>query len=204
MPAAILSYDARADVGDTWTAWVLCTADDGTTHTPDSVAGTMTLPDGTSSALTATEQTTSGLYKIEFDLTQSGRHSAALTVTDATYGDEVVTFGIEVASVTQAARPDVSQVLTYLGTDNSYSSSDVADALAAETVAQAARCHIPLDYPDDLAQALKRRVARNLAARSVPVATYTSFNGGGTATRVPNLDAEIRRFEGPYLRLPVA
>lgn len=203
MPVMLMPTPRFADVGDTLTVWLLCSADDGTSVSPDSVAGTVTLPDATTGAVTATEQTTSGLYKIEYDIAQSGRHQIALTVTDSTYGDEVKTFSV-MARATTGSIPTVADVVIYLGEDNSYTDYEVADALAAEFASQARRCTIPAAYPDDLAQALKRRVARNLAARSVPVTTFTSFEGGATSTRVPNLDAEIRRFEGPYLALPVA
>ena len=64
-------------------------------------------------------------------------------------------------------------------------------------------CRIPAAYPADLGEALCRRVARNLAARSVPVASFSAFEGGGTVTRVPQRDAEVARLEGPYRRLVV-
>jgi len=98
--------------------------------------------------------------------------------------------------------PDLDAVTAYLG-ETSAADEDIQDALDAETAAQAARCRIPQVYPADLAQALKRRVARNLAARSVPVATFTSFEGGGTSARVPTVDAEIARLEAPYRRRTV-
>lgn len=204
MPAFIASADRDADAGDTWTAWILCVADDGTGTAPDSVAVALTLPDGMADTGTATAQTAVGLYKVTYDLTQAGRHAVVITVTDTTYGDEVLTAGIEVRAATQDALPDLSAVWAYLGDDNSYTSEEVGNALAAETAAQARRCRIPVDYPADLGEALKRRVARNLAARAVPVATFTSFDGGGTSARVPSVDAEVRRLEAPYLRLPVA
>lgn len=204
MPAHTLTADRSADVGDTWAAWILVTADDGTATAPDSVTVALTLPDGTGDTGTATAQDITGLYKITYDLAQAGRHAVVITVTDATYGDEVLTAGVQVRAATQGALPDLSAVWAYLGEDHSYTSEEVGNALAAETAAQARRCRVPVHYPDDLAEALKRRVARNLAARSVPVATFTSFEGGGTSSRVPYVDAEVQRLEAPYLKLPTA
>lgn len=95
----------------------------------------------------------------------------------------------------------LAEVKEYLG-DVSEDDTEITLALAAEAAAQGRRCVIPADVPDDLAEALKRRVARNLAARRVPLATYTAFeNGGGTSTRVPTGDAEIDRLEKPHRRM---
>ena len=98
--------------------------------------------------------------------------------------------------------PTIGEVQEYLG-ETSYGLSDIVGALVAEQAAQAARCKLPTVYPDDLREALLRRVARNLAARSIPVATFTSFEGGGTSSRVPTVDPEILRLEAPYRRLTV-
>lgn len=54
--------------------------------------------------------------------------------------------------------------------------------------------------PSDLAEALKRRVARNLAMRSLPLGVQSDELG---ATRVGSVDPEVRRLEGPYRRLAV-
>lgn len=95
----------------------------------------------------------------------------------------------------------VAQMRGYL-VDTSADDGEIADALDAERFAQASRCRIDT-YTPDLLQALKRRVARNLAARRVPVATFTAFDGGQTSQRVPANDAEVRRLEAPYRRLTV-
>lgn len=98
------------------------------------------------------------------------------------------------------AIPDLTAVKNYLGT-TSWTDAEISGALAAETAAQAKACSIPPVYPDDLAEALKRRVARNLAGRAVPVATYTAFEGGATTTRLPMTDPEVKRLEAPYRKL---
>jgi len=111
------------------------------------------------------------------------------------------------------AIPDLQTVMLYLG-DTSVPEDEVADALAAETAAQQAvvraRYFIedPEDedyraYPDDLAEALKRRVARTLALRNTPLGVIPGDAEGGPATFIPRMDSEIRRFEAPYRRLVV-
>lgn len=101
------------------------------------------------------------------------------------------------------ATVDLAACKEYLGTDISWTDPEISGALLAETAAQAARCKLPTVMTDDLAEALKRRVARNLAARAVPVASFTSFDGGATSTRVPTNDPEIARLEAPYRKLVV-
>jgi acyl-CoA reductase-like NAD-dependent aldehyde dehydrogenase len=86
--------------------------------------------------------------------------------------------------------------------DTSATPEEIVDALAAERAAQAARCRVE-PFTQDLRQALLRRVARNLAARRVPVASMTSFDGGQTSTRVPRVDPEVSRLEAPYRRMTV-
>lgn len=106
------------------------------------------------------------------------------------------------------AVPTVSDVTTYLGTDNgSWDNATITSAYNAEKAAQAMRCRVPLDtdvWPADLAEALKRRVAANLALRKLPLgvsATVTDL--GAAAYRVGGGDAEVRRLEAPYRRLVV-
>lgn len=99
------------------------------------------------------------------------------------------------------AAPTLADVKLYLGVDHTWTDAEVQSALDAESAAQARRCTIPDVWPADLSEALKRRVARNLAARAVPIATYTSFEGGTTAHRVPTSDPEIARLEGPHRKV---
>ncbi|GAB3990107.1 hypothetical protein [Nocardioides marmoraquaticus] len=75
----------------------------------------------------------------------------------------------------------------------------VDDALTAEAAAQAMACRTST-YSHDLLEALKRRVACNLARRNLPLGVQMSEAGGIPVSR---LDSEIRRLEGPYRKLPV-
>lgn len=91
----------------------------------------------------------------------------------------------------------LAEAKSYLG-ETSWSDADIQDALDAETAAQARRCKMPDPVPADLDEALKRRVARNLAARAVPLQEFSSFDSGATVQRVTRTDPEVVRLEGPY------
>lgn len=97
----------------------------------------------------------------------------------------------------------VEDLMLYLGdTASRLSEETLTEALAAEEAAQAARCTIPDPYPDDLGEALKRRVARNLAMRGIPLAVLQGDAEFGS-TVLPGRDPEVRRLEAPYPRLTV-
>jgi hypothetical protein len=61
----------------------------------------------------------------------------------------------------------------------------------------------PAVRPDALDQALKRRVARALAARGVTLGVISTDADLG-ATRLPRWDAEIERYEAPYRVVAIA
>ena len=85
--------------------------------------------------------------------------------------------------------------------------AQLSQVIAAELAGQALSCRVPpvVDpppdpdafYPDALAQAIYRRVARELAGRQVPLGIV-----GDGAEYGPNalatFDAEVERIEGPY------
>lgn len=102
------------------------------------------------------------------------------------------------------ARPDVAALKAYLGPLATGKTDQVLQsALSAETSAQAARCRVPVDpaaFPDDLAEALCRRVARNLAMRNLPLGVQVDEM---TSTRIGSSDPEVRRLEAPYRKLVV-
>jgi hypothetical protein len=100
--------------------------------------------------------------------------------------------------------PDLEAVAAYLGDASSWTEDQVTEALAAETAAQAAACTIPLTtWPADLTEALKRRVARNLAMRALPLGAQASISEVGVGTFRPGSDSEVRRLEAPHRRHPV-
>lgn len=97
----------------------------------------------------------------------------------------------------------VEDVRLYLGdAANRLTDEELTDVLDAETAAQAARCRIPDVYPSDLGEALKRRVARNLAMRAIPLAVLQGDQEFGS-TVPPGQDPEVRRLEAPWRRLAV-
>lgn len=90
----------------------------------------------------------------------------------------------------------------------------VASALASEVAAQAKVVRFPADpeppaeplpYPADLAEALFRRVAHNLAVRPLALGVQVELSETAVAsTRVGGVDAEVRRLEAPYRKRVVA
>lgn len=108
--------------------------------------------------------------------------------------------------------PTVDDVTAYLGTDSSYTPAEVLEAYKAELAAQRRVVRLPADplapapalpYPDDLGNALKRRVKRNLVMQAVPLGYQQSATEfGATSTRI-GADPEIRRLEAPWRRLVV-
>jgi len=190
-------------VGDVWEIGVI-TLDDEYDGVAATVAVTVTDPDGdvTTPAVSADTDTGIGYYTTTVTLDVAGRWLAVAAVSGAVVA--VVPYTCWASEPTTAAgMPDLAAVKAYLG-DTSWTDAEITSALTAETAAQQARCRIPATYGPDLAEALKRRVARNLAARAVPLATYTSFEGGGgTSTKVPWTDPEIRRLESRYRRWAV-
>lgn len=97
------------------------------------------------------------------------------------------------------ALPVLADVKSYMG-ETSYDDSTLTAALAAETAAQARSCRIPSPYPDDLREALLRRVARNIALRGQPLGVLEG-DGGSVAGFLPRQDPEVRRLEAPFRRL---
>lgn len=113
--------------------------------------------------------------------------------------------------------PDLDAVRLYLripvGDADAVRDAEIAGALATEIANQKTAVRKsafgidpappaePVAYPVDLAEALCRRVARNLALRGLPLAVLqASSEGGPMAT--PGKDPEIRRLEFPHRKLP--
>lgn len=109
--------------------------------------------------------------------------------------------------------PDLTAVKAYLGSDHSWSDAEITAALTAETAAQTRACRFPADpaapaaplpYPADLAEALCRRVAANLANRSLPLGVQANMSEMSVSTtRVGGGDREVARLERPWRRLVV-
>lgn len=171
-------------------------ADDNLTD-PVSLTALVTMPDATTAAPTPTKVST-GTYRVEHTTTMAGRHVVKWT---ATTPAGVWAEAFEVAAVTTSAPVTLATVKTYLGS-TSVSDGEISNALTAETAAQEAACKVPANYPAGLSEALKRRVARNLALRGIPLAVLQGDAESGS-TVLPGRDPEIRRLEAPYRRLKV-
>jgi hypothetical protein len=100
--------------------------------------------------------------------------------------------------------PDLDAVKAYIGAEVSASDDEISGALAAEKVAQSNVCIVPADdatWPADLAEALCRRVHRNLVVRGLPLGLQTSLSDAAVAVTRIGTDGEIARLEAPYRRL---
>lgn len=159
----------------------------------------VTLPAGSTASPTF-ETVTTGHYRATYTVGTAGRYVARVTTsTDA------VDFAAYVTATTAGTgMPTVADVYEYLGGDGSQSWTDAErqDALDAEAAAQRAVCRVPAVYPDDLRQALLRRVARNLAMRELPLAVPQGDAEGGP-TILPGRDPEVRRLEAPHRKLVI-
>ena len=84
---------------------------------------------------------------------------------------------------------------------------DVAlqQVLDAEVDNQSRYCRVPVDpdaFPEMLAQALYRRVAREVAGRGIPLGLLGDPASESGGLRLATFDAEVERLEGP-LRMVV-
>lgn len=105
--------------------------------------------------------------------------------------------------------PDLNAVKAYLGdASSSWDDDELEAALAAEAAAQTAACRVPdsgAAWPADLAEALCRRVAVNLAVRGLPLGLQSTVTETAIGiSRVGGGDREVDRLEAPYRRLSIA
>ena len=187
--------ETNLEVGDVWEFGL--TVEEGAT-----VAVVVTSPTGATAS--PTPEVADGEVIVTVPMEEPGRYLAVMTVT--TDGTPEVTPFTVYAETPGGAVPNLEAVKEYLSSNGGTSQEDdtIEGALAAETRAQARVCRIPATYPEDLGEALMRRVARNLAARQVPIAQITSFDGGQQVSRVPSWDNEVRRLEGPFRKVILA
>jgi hypothetical protein len=181
------------DVGDAVKVTYSVVDEDGNSVNAATCVLTVTKPDLTTSTPTVANPET-GEYEADWLYAAAGRHILTWVTTDPN-----TTESTAVVAIAPTALPTLAVVKEYLG-PTSATDAQISDALAAETANQGAVCRVEAHYPDDLAQALKRRVARNLALRGIPLAVLQGDAEGGSLS-VPRLDVEIRRFEGPHRKL---
>jgi hypothetical protein len=107
--------------------------------------------------------------------------------------------------------PTVEDIQAYLFSfenEDAWTADEIMSAFAAEKAAQAHLCLVPADdaaWPADLVEALGRRVATNLAVRSLPLGYSASMSEMAIATsRVGGGDREVERLEAPYRVIAIA
>lgn len=196
---ALTSTSTTLLLGSRWVIDVQVTDDDGRSvdATPDVV---VTLPGGTTSTLTA-EAIRSGVYRATYTPNVStGRYVAHVSATG--YGTLDLAAYV-VGPTSGVGMPTTDHVANYLREGAaSWETEDLQDALDAEAAAQRAVCRVGAVYPDDLRQALLRRVQRNLAMRGQPSVVTPDENSNVSVT--PTRDPEVRRLEGPYRKWAIA
>lgn len=191
MLTPISGNSAELYLNDRWVLEMFVGDDDGdAVETSPTV--TVVAPDNSSSSPTV-ESLGSGYFRASLAVALNGRYVA--TATAAGYGATAFSAYVEATT----AFPTLAVVKAYLGT-TSAADAIIQDALDAETAAQRRVCAIGAVYPVDLAQALKRRVARNLALRGIPLAVLRGDAENGNLV-LPGKDPEVRRLEAPFRKL---
>ena len=193
--AAATPVSSQLVVGGWWTVGVQVLDQYGA-PTTGTVTAAVTDPNGAATAPVVVAEATPGLYTAAVQLVSAGRWVAVLSVA----GVGVVAYVADAGDVVGGlGLPTVDDVAAYLG-PTSVDEATLADALAAETAAQASECVTGPTYGADLRQALLRRVARNLALRGLPLAVLQGDSEAGS-TVLPGADSEIDRLERRYRRL---
>jgi hypothetical protein len=85
------------------------------------------------------------------------------------------------------------------------SDAQLQQIVDSEAALQAAECTIPelpADYPDELNQAMLRRVAHVAALRSLPLGIISDVESA--PMQAAAWDSEVRRLEGPWRSVVVA
>lgn len=105
-----------------------------------------------------------------------------------------------------ATIPTVTDVRSWTSvTVQSLSDVQIQQIIDAETAMQAALCRwVEDDYPVNLAQAMLRRCAREIAGRQLPLGLTADTAGEYAPVRLPAYDVEIERLESPNRVIAVA
>ena len=193
--AVISNPSADVSVGGLWEVAVTVRDADGVLSSvvPDLV---VTPPSGTPAAPVAMTQLAVGVYRTLVSIDAGGRWIGRVDGDTSGVADVTAWASSPVAGT---GMPNLAAVLVYLRA-TSFSDDEVQDALDAEAQAQRDVCRIPANYPTSLRQALLRRVMRNLAMRTQPLAVMEGDAEGGD-TVLPGRDPEVRRYEQPYRKL---
>lgn len=195
---ALSSTSALLPIGGVWEIRASVSDVDG--NTVDAVPTvTVTLPAG-STATPTVETLAGGDYRATYEVGSAGRYVARVVA--AGYG--AADFAAYATATTAGTgMPTTDDVADYLREGAaSWATEDLQDALDAEAAAQRSVCRVRAVYPDDLRQALLRRVQRNLALRQLPLAVHQGDAEAGPML-LPGRDPEVRRLEAPHRKLVV-
>lgn len=191
---AISPAQALLPVGDVWVLRVAVTDLDGQ---PVNQLPTITVTPPSGGPAAATVETLGGgEYRATYKPAATGRHIASAVTVD--YGT-VLFAAYANGPTTATGMPVLGDVAKYLREFAvSWSDEELQGALNAEAAAQRAVCRVGAVFPDDLREALLRRVSRNLAMRNQPLAVLIGDAEVGNSTVLPGNDPEVKRLEGPY------
>lgn len=192
--------DARLIEGGDWVLEVASYDTAGYLDTATAPTVTLTLPDGMPGVAPVMSLSEDGAltWVGRYTVTDPGRYLAVVaTATDAEGFTAWVAEPVDATGL-----PTVELVVAYLEADGTtYDEDAITRALAAESQAQRNCCRMPATYPADLAEALYRRVARNLAMQSLPLGTARADDGSSSGGYLPAQDPEVRRYERPYRKV---
>jgi hypothetical protein len=183
-------------------AWVLTVETlDATSDVLSSVvAPTATVTDPAGVVTTpAMVEVTTGMWSLTTTVGVAGRWVAVV----ATPEDAAPAAAYAAGVTTAGGMPTVDDVAHYLrDAASGWSMAELTRAFNAERTAQRGKCGERAVYPDDLREALMRRVARNLAMRGLPLAVNVG-DADTASTILPGNDPEVRRLEAPWRKLSI-
>lgn len=185
-------------VGGTYVSQVIVENDSGTQVNASSVTLTVTRPDLTTFQPGAANPST-GVYEYALALNQAGRWVLSWVTTgpDTAYAEELWVSAPGVL-------PVLADVKEYLGTAAAkWSDVQIQRALDAQIHSQRHYNEIPADYPEDLWDALMRRIQRHLALRALPLGVQQNDSGAGPLM-LPGKDPWVQSLEEPYSTIGVA
>lgn len=192
----ITPASVRAATGAAWTLAWWALDDDGNPTNAEVPTVTVTRPDGSTTS-PVPSYTLQSTWTAQYTITAAGRHLVHI----ATVADAVDAALFVDMVLTSFGMPTADDCVDYLGErGRGWSVQQITGAYNAELGAQRDKCGERAVYPYPLREALFRRVSRNLAMRSLPLAVPMGDADVGPAI-LPGNDPEVRRLEAPYRRL---
>lgn len=184
-----------APVGGAWTPGFVATDESGDLSTAVTPTVVVKRPDG-STVTPAPALDPDRNWYVLYTLDAPGRYTMHVSTPEDALDFAVYAYA-------PGTPPTVDEVRAYLGGRASgWSAVQVDGAFRAELGAQRDKCGEVPEYPDQLREALYRRVSRNLAMRNLPLAVAVGDADAGP-TVLPGNDPEVRRLEAPWRKLVI-